>query len=115
MEKSVAASARVGKGTIPGNFVTIGENVSVGAACVLDNNVVIHRNSAVEDGEEIEFSGGFNDLHTMSYREILDAKGFGIEDAMVSIESAYSIRNARLQDPGERGHPLARGRSLAAG
>lgn len=71
--------------------------------------------SIVVDGEEIEFSGGFTDLHTISYREILDGKGFGIEDARVSIETAYNIRNARVQEPGERGHPLARGRSSAGG
>lgn len=71
--------------------------------------------SIVVDGEEIEFSGGFTDLHTISYREILDGKGFGIEDARVSIETAYNIRNARVQEPGERGHPLARGRGSAGG
>ncbi|MBS1544528.1 MAG: Gfo/Idh/MocA family oxidoreductase [Bacteroidetes bacterium] len=44
------------------------------------------------EGEEIEFSEGFVDLHTMCYQRILEGKGFGIEDARQSIESVYSIR-----------------------
>lgn len=45
------------------------------------------------EGREIEFSDGFTDLHTTCYREILDGKGFGIEDARPSVEIVYSIRN----------------------
>jgi UDP-N-acetyl-2-amino-2-deoxyglucuronate dehydrogenase len=47
------------------------------------------------DGKEIEFSEGFTDLHTLSYREILTGNGFGLEDARSSIETVYEIRNAR--------------------
>ncbi len=46
------------------------------------------------DKEEIEFSDGFTNLHTESYKNILEGKGFGLEDAMPSIEIAYAIRNA---------------------
>lgn len=46
------------------------------------------------DGEEIEFSQGFTDLHTVTYREILAGKGFGIKDALPSIDIAYRIRNS---------------------
>lgn len=46
------------------------------------------------DGEEIEFSGGFTDLHTVSYREILKGNGFGINDAQPSIEATFKIRNS---------------------
>ncbi len=46
------------------------------------------------EGEEIEFSQGFNDLHTISYREILSGKGFGLEEARNSIETVYTIRNS---------------------
>ncbi|EAR60533.1 Gfo/Idh/MocA family oxidoreductase [Neptuniibacter caesariensis] len=46
------------------------------------------------DGEEIEFSGGFTDLHTLSYQEILEGRGYGIEDARHCIETVDSIRNA---------------------
>ena len=46
------------------------------------------------EGEEIEFSNGFTDLHTLSYREILSGKGFGLEEARKSIETVYTIRNS---------------------
>lgn len=46
------------------------------------------------DNEEIEFSEGFTDLHTETYREILAGRGFGLEDARQSVEIAYTIRNA---------------------
>ena len=51
--------------------------------------------SITVDGEEVEFSAGFADLHTVSYREILDGRGFGLNEARQSIEIAYIIRNAK--------------------
>jgi UDP-N-acetyl-2-amino-2-deoxyglucuronate dehydrogenase len=45
------------------------------------------------DGEEIEFSGGFTDLHTASYEHILEGKGYGIYDSKPAIDIVYSIRN----------------------
>jgi len=50
--------------------------------------------SITVDGEEIEFSEGFADLHTMTYREILAGRGFGLRDARQSVETAYTIRNS---------------------
>lgn len=50
--------------------------------------------SITVDGEQIEFSGGFTDLHTQSYQAILEGKGFGLEDSRKSIETVYTIRNA---------------------
>ena len=51
--------------------------------------------SIVVEGEEIEFSEGFTDLHTLSYREILAGRGFGLKDARQSVETAYTIRNSK--------------------
>jgi len=45
------------------------------------------------DGEEMEFSGGFTDLHTASYKHILEGKGFGISDSKPAIDTVYTIRN----------------------
>ncbi len=45
-------------------------------------------------GKEIEFSGGFTELHTTSYQKILAGKGFGLEDARQSINTVFQIRNA---------------------
>jgi UDP-N-acetyl-2-amino-2-deoxyglucuronate dehydrogenase len=58
------------------------------------------------DEEEIEFSGGFTDLHTISYQDILEGKGYGISDSSNSIEIAHMIRNQ--QAVGKKGdyHPF---------
>ena len=48
--------------------------------------------SITVDGEEVEFSEGFGDLHTHSYRELLKGNGFGLEDARRSIEIVHKIR-----------------------
>lgn len=47
------------------------------------------------DEEELEFSGGFTDLHTMVYQDILDGKGYGLEDARTAIEIVHDIRNKK--------------------
>ncbi|MCC7158871.1 MAG: Gfo/Idh/MocA family oxidoreductase [Ignavibacteria bacterium] len=44
------------------------------------------------DGEEIEFSEGFKDLHSLSYKEILEGRGFGIDEAKASILAVHEIR-----------------------
>ncbi|MDC6350613.1 Gfo/Idh/MocA family oxidoreductase [Zeaxanthinibacter sp. PT1] len=46
------------------------------------------------DGEELEFSGGFTDLHTMVYKDILNGKGYGLEAARTAIEIVHDIREA---------------------
>ncbi len=46
------------------------------------------------DGEELEFSGGFKDLHTMVYQDILNGKGYGLEAARTAIEIVHDIRNS---------------------
>ena len=51
--------------------------------------------SITVDGQEIEFSQGFTDLHTLTYQEILAGRGFGLKDARQSVETAYIIRNAK--------------------
>ncbi|MBI5539569.1 MAG: Gfo/Idh/MocA family oxidoreductase [Bacteroidia bacterium] len=50
--------------------------------------------SITVEGKEIEFSGGFTDLHTLSYQSIIENNGFGLSDARTSVETAYNIRNA---------------------
>lgn len=52
--------------------------------------------SITVDGDELEFSGGFTDLHTISYQEILDGRGYGIEDARHCIETVHDIRQGRI-------------------
>lgn len=61
------------------------------------------------EGEEIEFSGGFADLHTETYRDILDGRGFGLDQARSSVETVYKIRNAVPQARRGEIHPFATG------
>ncbi len=51
--------------------------------------------SLTMNGKEIEFSDGFTELHTNSYKEILAGRGFGLADARPSIELAHEIRPKR--------------------
>lgn len=62
--------------------------------------------SITVDGEEIEFSGGFTDLHIRSYEEILAGNGFGLEENRTAIRTVAAIRSA--QPLGRQGnyHPF---------
>jgi len=60
------------------------------------------------DGEEIEFSEGFADLHTACYRELLAGRGFGIRDARPAIEMAHRIRTSHPVGLTGDFHPMAR-------
>lgn len=50
--------------------------------------------SLTMDGESVEFSDGFTELHTKSYEAILKGEGFGLNEARPSIELAHRIRNS---------------------
>ena len=59
------------------------------------------------EGEEVEFSDGFADLHTAVYRDILSGGGFGIEDARPSVALAHDIREAPVvRAEGDMAHPF---------
>jgi len=60
------------------------------------------------DGNEIEFSGGFTELHTKSYEDILVGKGFGLEEARQSIEIVQEIRNKEISPLRGDYHPLVK-------
>jgi UDP-N-acetyl-2-amino-2-deoxyglucuronate dehydrogenase len=55
--------------------------------------------SIVVDGEQLEFSDGFTDLHTRVYEEVLAGRGFGIAEARPSIELSHRIRHAPITNP----------------
>lgn len=61
--------------------------------------------SILIDTEEIEFSSGFTDLHTVSYQGILKGNGFGLQDAKQSVEIVHQIRNTEIFTKGEK-HPF---------
>lgn len=74
-------------------------------------NEVVHQGkrtyrSISMGSEEIEFSDGFTDLHTESYRLILAGSGFGLDDARPSIELVHDIRKADITSSITRAHPF---------
>ncbi len=65
-----------------------------------------YRSIAV-DGEEVEFSEGFTDLHTEVYRKTLAGEGFGLGEAEEAIRVAALLRTSPLSQPSpETRHPL---------
>ena len=59
-----------------------------------DERVPTYRTLSIE-GEDIEFSKGFADLHTVSYQKILTGEGYGLADARSSIEIVSEIRKEK--------------------
>ncbi len=69
----------------------------------IDNNMIpdelrlknqrTYRNISI-DGENLEFSDGFTDLHTESYKKILAGEGFKTSETRKSIQTVFDIRNA---------------------
>jgi UDP-N-acetyl-2-amino-2-deoxyglucuronate dehydrogenase len=60
-------------------------------------------------GDEIfEFSGGFTELHTKSYEQILDGKGFGLMESRKAIELVHDIRHQKPVGLMGEYHPFAK-------
>lgn len=64
--------------------------------------------SILVENQEFEFSNGFTDLHTESYRQILSGRGFGIAESRKSITLVHDIRNAKTVGLQGDFHPMAK-------
>ena len=64
------------------------------------------RRAMTIDGEDVEFTDAFANLHTAVYRSILDGTGCGIDDARPSIEMVHAIRTAPVKRNAEAEHPM---------
>ncbi|MFW6275734.1 MAG: Gfo/Idh/MocA family oxidoreductase, partial [bacterium] len=82
------------------NFETIPEDVKLKGMRTFRSITV--------DGSEFEFSGGFTELHTRSYENVLAGNGFRIAETEIAIQTAHDIRHQ--QPVGLKGdyHPLAK-------
>ena len=58
------------------------------------------------EGEELEFSEGFTDLHTRSYQHILAGEGYGVDENRTAIETVEKIRVAPIVQQPKNPHPL---------
>jgi len=78
--------------------------LSIDASNLPENAVqgekMTYRSITIE-GKELEFSGGFTELHTKSYERILACQGYGVEDNRMAIETAEKVRIA-----GVVAHPI---------
>ena len=74
-------------------------------AQVREKGMRTYRSLTVEK-EEIEFSEGFTDLHTESYRNILAGNGFGIKESRSSVAIVHTIRNSNALGIKGDYHPL---------
>jgi UDP-N-acetyl-2-amino-2-deoxyglucuronate dehydrogenase len=74
-------------------FLSIDENDL--PADVREKSQRTYRSISV-DGNELEFSGGFTDLHTRVYEETLKGNGFTISDTRASIELVHKIRTDKI-------------------
>jgi UDP-N-acetyl-2-amino-2-deoxyglucuronate dehydrogenase len=63
--------------------------------------------SIVIEGKELEFSEGFTDLHTLSYKEILKGNGFTIDDSRMCIQTVHDIRHSKPVGLVGNYHPFA--------
>ncbi|MGB1315621.1 MAG: Gfo/Idh/MocA family oxidoreductase, partial [Chitinophagales bacterium] len=82
------------------NYETIPQHIK-------DKGLTTYRSMTLE-GEEIEFSGGFTELHTDSYREIINGNGFGLDEARKSIDIVHTIRNSKPKGLKGEYHPFAK-------
>lgn len=74
---------------------------------VKERGLTTYRSMTLE-GEEIEFSGGFTELHTRSYEAILRGEGFRISEAKQSLDIVHQIRNTEPIGLKGEYHPFAK-------
>jgi UDP-N-acetyl-2-amino-2-deoxyglucuronate dehydrogenase len=70
--------------------------------------------SITVDGEQLEFSDGFTDLHTRVYEEVLQGRGYGVDEARPSIELSHRIRHTPLTEEAPAGDLRAAAMPAAA-
>lgn len=76
-------------------------------AAAKDKGKATYRSITI-DGEEVEFSEGFTDLHTIIYRETLAGRGFGLEEARPSVSLVHDIRAMTPIGLTPDSHPMVR-------
>ena len=64
--------------------------------------------SITVEGKELEFSDGFTDLHTLSYNEIINGNGFGLEEPRQAIEIVHTIRHSKAIGLKGEYHPFVK-------
>ena len=74
---------------------------------IKQKNQTTYRSISIES-KELEFSNGFNDLHTEVYKNILKSNGYGLEDARKAIDIVHEIRSKKTVGLKGDYHPFAK-------
>jgi len=61
--------------------------------------------SLTMDGEELEFSSGFTELHTEVYRDVLAGGGYTLADARPAVELVHGLRGLHVEQRSGLVHP----------
>ena len=72
---------------------------------IVEKGMRTYRNIKMGD-ESIEFSGGFTDLHTVSYSNIISGNGFGIEENRTAVQTVYDLRHQNMIGKKNDYHPF---------
>jgi UDP-N-acetyl-2-amino-2-deoxyglucuronate dehydrogenase len=72
----------------------------------VEKGLTTYRSMTIE-GEEFEFSGGFTELHTESYKHILAGNGFSLAENRQAIQIVHEIRDKKTVALSGDYHPLA--------
>ena len=64
--------------------------------------------SLTMDGQELEFSSGFGDLHTEVYRDAIEGRGYGLADARPAVALVHGLRQMPVTDRPALLHPALR-------
>jgi len=81
-------------------------NYDVMPDAIVRKGLRTYRSLTIE-GQEFEFSGGFEDLHTKSYAKVLEGEGFSISECAPSLDAVYNIRNADIVTESANKHVLS--------
>ena len=96
-----------GDGGVQGQNERQHRGKSAGKPKEIERKQSTYRNIDI-NGEKVEFSEGFTDLHTKSYREILEGRGFGLTDVRQCIETVHTIQVAKqFKGKESETHPMA--------
>lgn len=74
---------------------------------IKDKGKRVFRSIRIDD-DELEFSDGFTELHNISYKSILEGKGFRVKDSLSSINIVHDIRNSTISKIESDYHPMVK-------
>jgi len=103
-DSKMAGSIELERASVKWFLSVDGEDLPAG---MLENGQTAYRSISI-DGKELEFSGGFTDLHNKVYKDILGGGGYGIEDSRPAVEFVHALRDLSVETNLKNAHPILR-------